>query len=459
MSGGGGTHTQTTTQELSPEQRELLKPVIPIAKDFLASPPKQYEGSGIVGFNPLQQQAQQMTLGAAGQIGQGTQQAIGGVQQGAAGLGQTVGQAQNQSSNVFPTLNPTFNYAAGAANQTGQQVQQQMQQGQQATAPGLGFLTGGGALNVNSNPYLQQAIEAASRPAIRQFENVILPGISQDAISAGGFGGTRQQIAQGLAAQGLQQQLGDTAANIASQGYGQGLNAMTQGLNTQVAQQGQNLQAMINSGQLTQQAANQIMQGQIAGFGAQNAANQTAQQGISGQIAANQSLPQMLQNMLMPAQLTSAVGEQQQAMEQAKLTETIQKFVNEQMIPFAAAQDVAALAFGMPGGSSKTTSSGGGGGGAMPWIQGGLGMMSMLPMLFGLSDRRLKDNIRRVGELSDGLPVYRYNFKQAPDYEQIGLMADEVMEKYPFAVLEMPNGVKTVRYDLVPTWEGAECFH
>ena len=64
-----------------------------------------------------------------------------------------------------------------------------------------------------------------------------------------------------------------------------------------------------------------------------------------------------------------------------------------------------------------------------------------------LSDRRLKQNVKRVGTLDNGLPVYTYNVIGVP-VTQMGVMADEAEKVVPEAVIER-NGIKRVRYDLV----------
>lgn len=61
------------------------------------------------------------------------------------------------------------------------------------------------------------------------------------------------------------------------------------------------------------------------------------------------------------------------------------------------------------------------------------------------SDRRLKTDVRRVGRLDNGLPVYAYRMIGSPMTE-IGLMADEVEQKIPDAVHQQPNGFKMVDY-------------
>lgn len=65
---------------------------------------------------------------------------------------------------------------------------------------------------------------------------------------------------------------------------------------------------------------------------------------------------------------------------------------------------------------------------------------------FGPSDRRLKENIEVVGVYEDlGLTKYQFNYI-GDDRIFIGVMADEVMEQHPEAVVEMDNGYYAVDY-------------
>jgi hypothetical protein len=64
------------------------------------------------------------------------------------------------------------------------------------------------------------------------------------------------------------------------------------------------------------------------------------------------------------------------------------------------------------------------------------------------SDRRLKENIRKIGQLANGLFVYLFNYKWNKE-EQIGVMSDEVRAIMPHAVVVMPNGYDAVIYDEV----------
>lgn len=78
---------------------------------------------------------------------------------------------------------------------------------------------------------------------------------------------------------------------------------------------------------------------------------------------------------------------------------------------------------------------------------------SMMGGLFGLgssliglfSDARLKTDIRRVGTLDNGLGVYAYRFKDGGP-EQIGVMAQEVAEMRPEAIVHDPSGYMRVDY-------------
>ena len=66
------------------------------------------------------------------------------------------------------------------------------------------------------------------------------------------------------------------------------------------------------------------------------------------------------------------------------------------------------------------------------------------------SDRRLKTNIEKVGvDENTGLTLYSFNYIESvgQDGTFIGVMADEVMEDYPEAVLVMDNGYYAVDYD------------
>lgn len=82
----------------------------------------------------------------------------------------------------------------------------------------------------------------------------------------------------------------------------------------------------------------------------------------------------------------------------------------------------------------------------------GLGS-TLLGGMFKLSDRKLKKNIKRVGKLDNGLPIYVYEFI-GETKPQIGLMADEVEKVHPDAVKQFGK-VKYVNYALAVEPVGA----
>ena len=70
-----------------------------------------------------------------------------------------------------------------------------------------------------------------------------------------------------------------------------------------------------------------------------------------------------------------------------------------------------------------------------------------------MSDIRTKENIVPVGFLPNGLPVYEYEYKQefkdnplAGHGKFIGVMAQEVEQIMPEAVITLSNGYKAVNY-------------
>lgn len=81
-------------------------------------------------------------------------------------------------------------------------------------------------------------------------------------------------------------------------------------------------------------------------------------------------------------------------------------------------------------------------------MMGGLfGLAGSAAKVIPWSDRRLKTDINRVGRLENGLSVYSYRYKAGGPIH-IGVMADEVRNVRPEAVVRMPNGFDAVDYSL-----------
>lgn len=184
--------------------------------------------------------------------------------------------------------------------------------GQSALQASQFFL--GPGLDPTTNPFLQAAIGAAVQPISENFTQNILPNIRGGAITSGQLGGSRQGIAEGQAATGVSRAIGETSAGLANQGFLASLDA---------------------------------------GVRALALAPQTG-----GLLSA-------------PGGILSAVGAERQGQEQRFINADIQRFTEEQLLPFISAREIASIAFGIPGGTATSTGTSSGGG--LSPIQGALG--------------------------------------------------------------------------------------
>lgn len=66
-----------------------------------------------------------------------------------------------------------------------------------------------------------------------------------------------------------------------------------------------------------------------------------------------------------------------------------------------------------------------------------------------MSDRRAKTDIKRIGTLDNGLPVYGFRYIEGAGPYQIGVMAQEVEDVLPEAVIKTPNGLRMVNYEML----------
>jgi hypothetical protein len=73
------------------------------------------------------------------------------------------------------------------------------------------------------------------------------------------------------------------------------------------------------------------------------------------------------------------------------------------------------------------------------------------------SDIRLKEDIVWLGRLDNGLGIYRFRYKGSDRTAYVGVMAQEVSEVVPSAVIHDSDGYLSVRYDRLGlrfmTWE------
>lgn len=170
MGGGGGKDVvQTNKTELSPEQKEIFGLAQPMIKEYASKPTQQYEGSGIVDYNPLEVQSQQQAVETAGQLQGGATKAL---------------EAQNLLLDPGFMLNPN-QYLAPAADAV-------RHQGMETLEDALGTIRGGA--QVAGGPY--------------------------------SGGSTRRGVAEGVATGKTGRAISDAVAKMYLDNYTQGLSKM-----------------------------------------------------------------------------------------------------------------------------------------------------------------------------------------------------------------------------------------
>lgn len=91
--------------------------------------------------------------------------------------------------------------------------------------------------------------------------------------------------------------------------------------------------------------------------------------------------------------------------------------------------------------TSQSTGSSSGSSKSKPGIGGFLGSIGSG---IAASDRRLKNDVEKIGELADGLSVYRWVYTWGK--KAVGVMADEVAKLRPYALGPVVGGYATVDY-------------
>lgn len=216
-----------------------------------------------------------------------------------------------------------------------------------------------GQLNGGQNPFLSQVAEGALRSSNNNFNRNILPGIGDEASAAGQVGGTRQGIAQGIAAgdqaassndiigrlfaQSFDQQNADRNSAIGTVTNAQGQNAQlglqTNQLNEAIraAIMGEGLTASGQAGQLTQSAAQTGQAGQIAGANtAANLLTQGQSLGTDAMIKNASLLPALQGSNLQQAGFANDLGVQQYGFDQAQQDSDVERWFFNQFAPYNA---------------------------------------------------------------------------------------------------------------------------
>lgn len=214
------------------------------------------------------------------------------------------------------------------------------------------------------------------------------------------------------------------------------LNPYTKNVADTTRAQMEQAQEQAQSGALGTAVQSGAFGGDRAGVAAANLANQN-QMAMGSTMANiyNQGYTQAVDTsmndrnrMLGVAGAQLGAGTQMQQTEQAGLDALINQFQQEQGYPFQVAQFLANIAMGTGALSGSTTTT------------------TQPAQIF--SDRRLKHDIKKIGEADNGLPIYTFKYKGDEHHQtHVGFMADEVEKKNPDAVGLDPSGYKTVDYD------------
>ena len=290
--------------------------------------------------------------------------------------------------------------------------------------------------------------------------------------------------ATALLNQRLQPQIQQSEERLQAQLANQGIVAGTEAYNRAMQQQGQKTNDLLTQAQLAGQNvqqnlfgqalqggsfANQAMLGQNqAQLGNVAQSNQALQQNYANQLAANQQNNAVMQQMFANQQAGAGLSNQaqQQAYNQA-LTQynmplntlsalrtgaQVQNpsFVNSAQQATTSGADIlgaAQMGYNAQMGDFNQKQAA-----QQNFNQGLMGLGGAGIMAF--SDIRMKENIKQIHWLPNGLPVYEYEYK--PEFKDIaghgkfvGVMAQEVEVVQPEAVITNADGYKMVNYGVL----------
>lgn len=252
--------------------------------------------------------------------------------------------------------------------------------------------------DVGNNPWLNRQFDQAAGRITDNFKNAVVPGMDTQFAQSGRLGSGAYAALRNNAEKQLGQTLSDTATSMYGNAYANDMAAKNAAL-TQLAGLGQ-----------------QDVQNRLAGAGLYNAGTANATAGVS-QGGNVQNLRYDDLNRLYGGATQQAQGFWNQMGQGANLMNSLQG--------------------GQAYGGSQGVD------GKSQALQLGLSAAS----LWAMSDRRLKQNVERVGALPSGLPLYTYRYVwDPPEVWRVGVMAQEAAEIVPDAVAVGPAGYLMVDY-------------
>jgi hypothetical protein len=328
--GGGGsqpTNTTQTTTTIPEYARPTVERMIGRAEAFSNTPYQPYGEQRIAGFTPLQQKSFEAAenLGPTAQTGMASQLAAGAGLR-AAGIG----------------YNPTgFSnaYQAPGQYQTGSFGIKDV---------GVGTFTRPGTAEAYMSPYQQAVTDIEKREAMRT-SDIMGQKLQAQAVQQGAFGGSRQGLVEAERQRNLARELSDIQARGSQTAFQQAreqFNAenLQAGLQAQLANQQAFMEAQRGTEQSRQFGYGQGMTAAEAlaryGTEAQRMSEQSRQfgaqfglQGLQQQLAAAGQLGALGQQQFGQEEAAmrakSAAGAQQQQLDQQKLSQAYQDFLNQ----------------------------------------------------------------------------------------------------------------------------------
>lgn len=329
----GGSQTQVSSTEPSALARPYYDEILRSAQNYFQNA-QPFQGQTYAGLTPEQRTAQDMTLNYAGSLGNQTQQMSTANQQ-------LLNNQYLSSAGAFlPSAASTYGNMLGWNPELS------------AGAPTMDAASRNalvGMLNPAGNPYLDQQVGRAQDSIRRQFTEQIMPGIRDEAIFTGQYGGSRPGITANYELEKAMNAMGNVATDMYGGAYNSDMNRMLQA-----------------TGQLTQ-AQQQGIANQMQAAGAISNLYGTGLNAVSQGIG---NMPTVANMGLMPAQLYGQVGAQNQAQEQARIQEEMMRY----QFPQENINWYSALVGGLPLGSTQTQTTQGARPSTLSTVAG-LGMM------------------------------------------------------------------------------------
>lgn len=278
------------------------------------------------------------------------------------------------------TVAPVDPLTGQAINLTGQNIGSTNQAFSQAQGGASGVM------NYTPNTFLTGNIDAYMTPYIQNVENAALTNmdrayrqnlntIGDQAIGAHAFGGSRQGVAEGVAAAENARQMGDLSAQLRSAGFGQASSMMQSDMDRQLQGANLNLQGAGQLGNLAAAGQQEYLRGLQSAIAAGQLNQQQAQALLdqkASQYDAMRNVPLEQLNIM----LSALGGTQVPSSSQTKTPTTGNSLIS-----------------GI--GAAGTLAS---------------GAAALLPLL-GFSDERAKTNIQPLGvDGMTGIPIYAYDY-------------------------------------------------